>query len=309
MAAVLAGALSADCRTAIRARAGTTQTFSAAAATCKATFQQEAGARRPKGGCSRCARPPAARRLCCTVEHLQTHVSSAIKLHKSHALAPADSSQQQQQLQQPNATDDASARKYLSLLPPFFSRPTRQEQFGPGLWGLTQPLKLEPISSFDIQLRMTAARLPDGSLLLVSPVAPTAELLGQLAGLGGRVSHIVLPSSSPEHWFYGPALSDAFPEATVWAVPGLLEGKGLPLPFFGALVAGMRPRCKQLGGCAGRDPLGAACSHQTVHVAADPFVACWHRAPSLLPQHSLCAFLQAWTRCRQSCRGSWKARC
>lgn len=51
--------------------------------------------------------------------------------------------------------------------------------------------------------------------------------------------------------FYGPALSDAFPSATVWAVPGLLEGKGLPFPFFKQYTAGMRPRCKVLGegGC------------------------------------------------------------
>jgi hypothetical protein len=118
------------------------------------------------------------------------------RLHNCPCICSADAPSQKQQ---PNASDDAAARKYLSLLPPFFSRPTRLEQFGPGLWGLTQPLKLEPISSFDIQLRMTAARLPDGSLLLVSPVAPTGEMLAQLAGLGGRVAHIMLPSSSPEH--------------------------------------------------------------------------------------------------------------
>jgi hypothetical protein len=127
----------------------------------------------------------------------QHEYQTSHKIPQLPCLCPADSPPQQQQS---NASDDAAARKYLSLLPPFFSRPTRLEQFGPGLWGLTQPLKLEPISSFDIQLRMTAARLPDGSLLLVSPVAPTAEMLAQLAGLGGRVAHIVLPSSSPEHW-------------------------------------------------------------------------------------------------------------
>ena len=58
----------------------------------------------------------------------------------------------------------------------------------------------QDFSKFDIQLRMVAARLDDGSLLLVSPVAPTPEALSLLGGLGGRVAHIVLPSSSPEHW-------------------------------------------------------------------------------------------------------------
>ncbi len=128
------------------------------------------------------------------------------------------------------AAPSPADRKYLSLLPPFFSRATRLEEYGPGLWGLVQPLKLvrssadptvpalhqciatqpanlmspsvmlQDFAKFDIQLRMVAARLPDGSLLLVSPVAPTAEALSLLSGLGGRVSHIVLPSSSPEHW-------------------------------------------------------------------------------------------------------------
>lgn len=62
------------------------------------------------------------------------------------------------------------------------------------------PVLPQDWAKFDIQLRMVAARLPDGSLLLISPIAPTQEALSLLAGLGGPVSHIVLPSSSPEHW-------------------------------------------------------------------------------------------------------------
>lgn len=139
----------------------------------------------------------------------------------------------------PAAAANPADRKYLSLLPPFFSRATRLEEYGPGLWGLVQPLKLvgaapaaasspcvlgpllncnsvracsrqipnasthampQDWAKFDIQLRMVAARLPDGSLLLISPIAPTQEAQRLLAGLGGQVSHIVLPSSSPEHW-------------------------------------------------------------------------------------------------------------
>lgn len=42
---------------------------------------------------------------------------------------------------------DPAARKYLSLLPPFFSRATRLEEYGPGLWGLVQPLKLVRVGS------------------------------------------------------------------------------------------------------------------------------------------------------------------
>jgi hypothetical protein len=92
---------------------------------------------------------------------------------------------------------DPADRRYLSIIPPFFSRATELEEFAPGLWGLAQPFSLLGV---DIRLRMIAARLPDGSLLLVSPVAPTPELLRTLGDLGGEVSHIILPSSSPEHW-------------------------------------------------------------------------------------------------------------
>jgi len=51
-------------------------------------------------------------------------------------------------------------------------------------------------------------------------VAPTAELLAALQRIGGRVSHIVLPNTSPEHWYFGPAMAAAFPDATLWLAPG-----------------------------------------------------------------------------------------
>ena len=94
--------------------------------------------------------------------------------------------------------------------------------------------------------------------------------------------------------FYGPALSDAFPDATVWAVPGLLEGKGLPLPFFGAMVAGMRPRCKQLGRCAAcfaRCCLQPACAQ-----FCEPFDLLAH---SSRPSRTVSALLGPATACRR----------
>lgn len=63
----------------------------------------------------------------------------------------------------------------------------------------------------------------------------------------GRTSESPSPSCFLPRRFYGPALSDRFPDATVWVVPGLLEGKGLPFPFFNTYTKGMRPRCKTLG--------------------------------------------------------------
>ncbi len=55
---------------------------------------------------------------------------------------------------------------------------------------------------------------------LNSPVAPTGEVLKALEGIGRPVGHIVLPNGSPEHWYFGPAMAAAFPDATVWVSPG-----------------------------------------------------------------------------------------
>jgi hypothetical protein len=58
-------------------------------------------------------------------------------------------------------------REYLSLFPPFFMRTTTFQEFQPGLYGLTQPLAINPESGgFDVKLRMTVAKLGDGSLLV-----------------------------------------------------------------------------------------------------------------------------------------------
>jgi hypothetical protein len=59
---------------------------------------------------------------------------------------------------------EAAGQRYLSLLPPFLSRPTRLEEHGPGLWALVQPLPIP--GQFDVRVRMTIARLDDGSLLV-----------------------------------------------------------------------------------------------------------------------------------------------
>jgi Domain of unknown function (DUF4336) len=139
------------------------------------------------------------------------------------------------------------SRRYFSLLPPFFSRTTICEQISEGLWSLAQPLK--PPGQADIRLRMVAARLDDGNLLLIGPIAPTAETMQILKQLGGEVTHVIVPNTSPEHWFYAPALADALPQARFWFCPGFFEGKGVPLPgrslFFGSQRA--RGQCATLG--------------------------------------------------------------
>lgn len=58
------------------------------------------------------------------------------------------------------------SREFLSLFPPFFGRTTQVEQYAPGLYGLVQPLALTEGGGFDVRLRMTVAKLRDGSLLV-----------------------------------------------------------------------------------------------------------------------------------------------
>jgi len=75
---------------------------------------------------------------------------------------------------------------------------------------------------------MTVVRLRDGGLWVHSPLALTPECEEQLRRLG-RVAHVVLPCTSPEHWYYGPRFVQAFPECAVWTVPEILYSeKGLP---------------------------------------------------------------------------------
>lgn len=124
-------------------------------------------------------------------------------------------------------------------------RETTFEEYQPGLYGLTQPLSFG--KSFDVRLRMTVAKLGDGSLLVCGPIAPTEEMLSMLWAIEGEVKHIVLPNTSPEHWYFGPALAAKFPQATVWAVPGFWEGKGAPFPPLGLKKMRSTNVCKVLG--------------------------------------------------------------
>jgi hypothetical protein len=179
----------------------------------------------------------------------------------------------------PTSTED---RKYLSLLPPFFSRSTACSQLSDsGLWSLTQPLK--PPGQADIRLRMVASRLDDGNLLLIGPVAPTQEVLNQLKALGGAVTHVIVPNTSPEHWLYAPALAAALPNATFWFCPGFFEGKGVPLPGRSLLFRAQRAR----GQCSilGVDPFPAELEGQVRTVLFNvPFFL---EAAIVLPRHKV----------------------
>lgn len=181
------------------------------------------------------------------------------------------------------AEELAASRKFFSLLPPFFSRQTKIEQFGPGLFGLVQPLKIP--GQADIKLRMTISRLDDGTLLVVGPVAPTNEVLDMLKSLGSTVSHIIVPNTSPEHWYYTPALAEKFPDATVWTVPGFYTGGGVPFPGRGLYFGSTKERNPQA--TLGETPLPAQLQGQLDIVVFN--VPLFVEAAVILPKHgALC---------------------
>ena len=154
------------------------------------------------------------------------------------------------------ATATATARKYLSLLPPHFSRTTKTKQveFAHEAQGTSYDLvsfsqPLQPLGTPDIGLNAFAVRNDDDSVALIGALAPTDEHMEQLRSLG-ELTDIVVNSSSPEHWLYAPALADRFPEATLWVLPGFLDGStGVPIPGRRWLFGNARRRgvVKEIG--------------------------------------------------------------
>jgi hypothetical protein len=68
--------------------------------------------------------------------------------------------------------------------------------------------------------RMTVIRLRSGDLMLISPLRLTDALRGRVASLG-RVAHLISPNWI--HYAYLGEWKRAFPQATVWASPGVRE--------------------------------------------------------------------------------------
>lgn len=98
----------------------------------------------------------------------------------------------------------------------------------PDLWVATRPL---PLIVGDIGTRMTVIRLRDGSLFLHSPVALDAATRRALDALG-PVRAVVAPSLV-HHFFVGDYRT-AYPQATLYAAPGL-EKKRRDVPFGAVL--------------------------------------------------------------------------
>lgn len=98
----------------------------------------------------------------------------------------------------------------------------------PGVWSVNHELR-----SFGIDLRgrMTILRLPDGRLVLYSPV-PLDDGLGDAIDRLGQVGFIVAPNRF--HHMYAGAAKERYPGARLIGTPELLV-KRRDLPFDGAL--------------------------------------------------------------------------
>jgi hypothetical protein len=90
-------------------------------------------------------------------------------------------------------------------------------QLDDDLWTVESPLR-----TFGLRVgaRMTVVRLPDGTLLLHSPVALDDACRNELAALGS-VRHVVAPNKV--HHLFVAACQRAYPEARCHAAPGLAE--------------------------------------------------------------------------------------
>ncbi len=85
------------------------------------------------------------------------------------------------------------------------------------LWVTEAPLRF---LGLEVGARMTVVRLPNGDLVLHSPIALTEARRSEVEALG-RVAFLIAPNKL-HHLFVGD-WQRAFPEAEVWVAPGLEE--------------------------------------------------------------------------------------
>ena len=120
-------------------------------------------------------------------------------------------------------------------LAPYGRRKTAMSEAVPGrVWMFEQMLGTLNVL---VNVRTTVVKLDSGGLWVHSPVAPTAEFLGQVRGLEaqhGPVRYVVLSSSAVEHKStFGP-FAKAFPAAELWTTEGQWSWPwSLPLPLLG----------------------------------------------------------------------------
>jgi hypothetical protein len=93
--------------------------------------------------------------------------------------------------------------------------------FGQELWIADGPEVA--VAGFRYPTRMAVMRLADGSLFIWSPIALTPALKAEVGALG-VVRHVVAPNSL--HHLYLPEWRRAYPDARLYAPPGLQKKRG-----------------------------------------------------------------------------------
>ena len=102
------------------------------------------------------------------------------------------------------------------------------QQLDSDLWVTESPLRF---LGLEVGARMTVVRLPDGRLLLHSPIAASPDLVRAVQALGD-VAYLVAPNRL-HHLFVG-EWQQACPEASAYVAPGL-ETKRADLAIAGVL--------------------------------------------------------------------------
>ena len=87
-----------------------------------------------------------------------------------------------------------------------------------GVWAAERPFIWNNI---DVGGRSVIARMKDGSLFVHSPVEWDEDLGDAIDQLGGDIKHIVSPNY--EHLKYAQQWNDIYPNAYMWACPGLID--------------------------------------------------------------------------------------
>lgn len=107
------------------------------------------------------------------------------------------------------------------------------KQVAPDVWVVDSgPQRVLRLS---LPVRMTVLRLEDGGLWLHSPTRHTPRLAAALTELG-PIRHLVAPGTA--HWSHVSPWHKAFPDAKLWAAPGVVErarNQGVELRASGLL--------------------------------------------------------------------------
>lgn len=92
------------------------------------------------------------------------------------------------------------------------------------IWVAEQPLRYLGLS---VGTRMTAVRLANRELAIISPIQASNAIVSQLSQLG-TVKHVIAPNLY--HYLFAANFKSLYPQATFWAAPGL-EVKKPELPI------------------------------------------------------------------------------